>query len=400
MCPTRLLCLRDSGTPAALAGLQVGRVYGAADTRPAAEELAGGLAVAAETWHTLDDVPSAPLRRWLLDGDLDASAPDGPTGQQALARFAEALTDIAERHRGQTVVLVCGPGILSLGLAALCSGLAPRLVHDRPLPAGSVVATEYDGGGWRYLSGWPDEPAPSAPATLPGQLTRAAAELTAMAEIGGESALVAGVWCAALGIPQPWATYARPVDTPTPDEFARIRDWLAARSTQWTIRVSGRDVTAPVYRDLRTVQVLPAYVLAAPDALDATPEVAGLEVGPARGPAEFHSVCGSELAPLITDQHFADARHHFLIGRLDGEPVACAQLRSGGGTVCVSMINVVSAYRCRGIGTTISTAASRLGLTLAGDGPVWLNANENSARIYRRIGYRWVDDHVILAPAG
>ncbi len=375
-------------------------MYGAPDTRPAAEELASGLAVAAETFPTLGEVASAPLRRWLLDGDLAEPAPGGQTGQQALAGFSDALTDIAERHRGQTVVLVCGPNILSLGLAALCSGLAPHLVHDRPLPAGAVVLTEYDGDGWRYLSGWPDDPAASVSDALPGQLARAAAELTAMAGIGGESALVAGVRCAALGIPQPWATYARPVSAPTADEFGQVRDWLTARSTQWTVRVSARDATAAVYQDLRTCEVLPVYTLAGSVALNATPEVTGLTIAPARDPAEFLTVCGAGLAPLVTDRHFADDRHRFLVGRFDGEPVATALLRRGGGTVCLSMINVVAEHRRRGIGATISAAASRLAGTLAGGGPVWLNANDDSARIYRRIGYRQVDEHVFLTSVG
>ncbi|MGA8117572.1 MAG: histidine phosphatase family protein [Actinocatenispora sp.] len=154
MCPTRLVCLRHGGTLPALAGLQVGRVYSAPESLPEAERLAGDLGVDAEVRPALAEVADAPLRSWLLDAELETPAADGRTGRYLLDRVGSTLTEIAERHRGQTVAVVAGAAPLSLALAALCRGLAPAVVCRHPLTPGRAVITEYDADGWRYLSGW------------------------------------------------------------------------------------------------------------------------------------------------------------------------------------------------------------------------------------------------------
>ncbi|MGA8117571.1 MAG: GNAT family N-acetyltransferase [Actinocatenispora sp.] len=228
------------------------------------------------------------------------------------------------------------------------------------------------------------------------QLARAEAALADLTDIEGDSALVAGVRCAALGVAQPWGTYARPVRPPACGDFRQVIDWLSARSTQWTVKVSARDVGAPIYRGLREWLALPVYVLAAPDALDRTPTVSGLDVTLAHSPDEFLRVYGTELAPLVTDRRLASKGYRFLVARLDGRPVGCAQVRRAEGTVYISAVTVRPEYRRRGIGAAISTAASRLALTLADDGPVWLHASDEPGRVYRRIGYRQVDEHVLL----
>jgi GNAT superfamily N-acetyltransferase len=134
------------------------------------------------------------------------------------------------------------------------------------------------------------------------------------------------------------------------------------------------------------------YVL--DDAVDAPP-VPGLTVGPARDAAEFLSVYGADLAPLVTPRHLRSPGYRFLVGRMDGVPVACAQVRRAADTAYVSAVTVRPEYRRRGIGAAVSAAATRIARDLT-DGPVWLHAEDGPARVYRRLGYVPVDRHVLL----
>lgn len=97
---------------------------------------------------------SAVLRRWLLDGELEARIEGGESGREVLDRFAEALATIADAHRGETVVAVGHVGTFTIGLASLCAGLTPAGVWGRPLGYCAPVELSYDGAGWRCL-GWP-----------------------------------------------------------------------------------------------------------------------------------------------------------------------------------------------------------------------------------------------------
>lgn len=148
MCPARLACLAG-GDAAELAAYRPVRVY----RGPGAPSLTGAVDAPVEDVAGLADPGAAPRETWLLDGDLDVPAGGGESGRQVLERYAAALAEIAERHRGQTVaVLAAG---LDLPLASLCAGLPPSRVYASPLAPGRVVLVEYDADGWRYLSGWP-----------------------------------------------------------------------------------------------------------------------------------------------------------------------------------------------------------------------------------------------------
>lgn len=227
-----------------------------------------------------------------------------------------------------------------------------------------------------------------------GLLARAEAELADLSDVDGTSAVVDGVRCASYAIPEPWATYARPVEAPA--DLRRVRGWLAGHAERWTVRVSADDAGAPAYRGMDVWARLPAYVWDGRGA-DAG-EMPGLVVTQAREPGEVLVTYGDRLAPLVTERHLRAGRYRWLVGWLDGEPVACALLRRAAGTVYLSAVTVRPAWRGRGIGTAISAAATRQAGELGG-GPVWLHAaGEESARIYRRLGYRRVDEHLLLAP--
>lgn len=227
----------------------------------------------------------------------------------------------------------------------------------------------------------------------------AEAALADLSDVDGTSALVCGVRCAALGVDQAWATFARPVTPPTAARCAEIVDWLGAHGSSWSVKVSAADVDADGYRPLRELFTLPVYELTDPDLLGSARPVPGLRIAPTRSPAEFLATYGTDLAPLVTDRHLDSPGYHHLVGWLDGAPVACAMLRRGGGMAYLSAVTVRDDQRRRGIGAAISAAASRWALEAAA-GPVWLHAaGQESARIYRRLGYRRVDEHVVLGQA-
>jgi probable phosphoglycerate mutase len=89
---------------------------------------------------------------WLLEGSLDRRLDGGESGREVVDRFAAAVGEIADLHRGQTVAVVSHGGTLSLGATVLCANLAPVLVRDHPLDHCARVVVEYDGEAWRALS--------------------------------------------------------------------------------------------------------------------------------------------------------------------------------------------------------------------------------------------------------
>ena len=56
--------------------------------------------------------------RW-LDGALDVAIPGSETGREGIERLRETLTEIADLHRGETVLVVSHGGLLRLGVPAL-----------------------------------------------------------------------------------------------------------------------------------------------------------------------------------------------------------------------------------------------------------------------------------------
>lgn len=88
------------------------------------------------------------FRGW-LDGDLSQSCPGAETGEQMLARLTQALEQIADEHRGETVVVVSHGGSLSLALPLLCRWPSPTALDNC-----ARVVVERDADSWRLIS-WP-----------------------------------------------------------------------------------------------------------------------------------------------------------------------------------------------------------------------------------------------------
>lgn len=88
---------------------------------------------------------------WLAD-DLSPRIPGGESGEEVLARFGEALSSIADLHRGETVLVISHGGAMSLGLPRLALGAVP----SPPPPLANCAHVEVQAGddGWT-LGPWP-----------------------------------------------------------------------------------------------------------------------------------------------------------------------------------------------------------------------------------------------------
>ena len=93
---------------------------------------------------------------WLA-GDLDARIAGGESGREVVDRFAAVLSEIADTHRGESVLVVSHGGAICLAVPCLVRNLDPAHARDLPLPNSAVVALEADADGWVARS-WNGEP--------------------------------------------------------------------------------------------------------------------------------------------------------------------------------------------------------------------------------------------------
>lgn len=89
-----------------------------------------------------------------LQGDLDAGYPGGEDGHAVLNRVREALDDIADTHRGETVLVFTHSGVMSLVIPMLSVNVRNDRAAQRFLPNCVPAEVEVDADGWRLVS-WP-----------------------------------------------------------------------------------------------------------------------------------------------------------------------------------------------------------------------------------------------------
>ena len=158
---------RDLGTR--LAGERVAAVYTSTLQRAVATgaEIANVLGVGARAVEGLeefsvggfagqpggDDGVTQVFARW-LDGDLGAACPGAESGVDVLARYREALSGIADLHRGETVVVVSHGGVMSLCLPLLCGNVPDDLSRARWIPNCGMATVLVDSDDWA-LHDWP-----------------------------------------------------------------------------------------------------------------------------------------------------------------------------------------------------------------------------------------------------
>jgi GNAT superfamily N-acetyltransferase len=218
----------------------------------------------------------------------------------------------------------------------------------------------------------------------------AARELT-LQSLNSDVAVLAGVACRRLrGIDEPWASHARCTTLPSRASLDQALSWLRERAEQWTVVVPGELAGDEVFAGLEPWLTLPVMIRR--ESLPAA-MVPGLTIRPAANPAEFLSVYGEMLAPLVTPDHLADPGQRYLVAEEDGRVVGCAIARCLGDTSYVNGVTVLPDARGHGIGTAISAAAA----DAFGTDLVWLEALATAQPVYRRLGFEVIGEHVLLA---
>jgi len=100
-----------------------------------------------------DDRAQQVFDAW-LHGDLAAACPGAEDGHTVVKRFRGALDEIADRHRGETVLVFTHGGAMSLAIPRLSVNLGNGLAAQRFLPSCVVAEIEVDADGWRVVT-WP-----------------------------------------------------------------------------------------------------------------------------------------------------------------------------------------------------------------------------------------------------
>ena len=132
----------------AAAGLGVRRLVTEGLEEPSVGELAG-VSFQDPRAHQVFDA-------W-LQGHLDAGYPGGEDGHTVVKRFKEALEEIADSHRGETVLVFSHSGVMSLVVPRLSVNARNDLAAQRLPPSCALAEVEVDADGWRVLS-WPGIP--------------------------------------------------------------------------------------------------------------------------------------------------------------------------------------------------------------------------------------------------
>ena len=94
---------------------------------------------------TREQDPVAPFfQRWLT-GELDVPVPGAETGYEVIARLRGVLVEIADLHRGETVLVISHGGLLSLGIPSLV-----RMSGQQAQRLGNCqwVEVDIDGDDW------------------------------------------------------------------------------------------------------------------------------------------------------------------------------------------------------------------------------------------------------------
>ncbi|GAB3413441.1 GNAT family N-acetyltransferase [Flindersiella endophytica] len=225
-----------------------------------------------------------------------------------------------------------------------------------------------------------------------------AAESALPAELaeGAFAEVVAGIPCVSYPLRQPWATQAKVMDVPSPHALAAATGWLADHAAAWTVTIRAAHAREPVFAGLTPRLELPCLVLSAGPEAGSVHAVDGLTIGRSHDRAEFLAVFGEEFAPLFAPQALAHKDSRYLVGRIDGQPVACAKVELAAGTAYIGGIAVLPSHRGRGIGVAISAAAVEAARQLD-PSLIWLTAVRELHPLYTRLGFREADVHVQLS---
>jgi len=92
------------------------------------------------------------LRSFAVDGLHEVSVRD--EGHMVVKRFKEAIEEIADIHRGETVLVFTHGGAMSMVIPRLSVNVPNDFATQRFLPSCVAAEVEVDADGWRLVS-WP-----------------------------------------------------------------------------------------------------------------------------------------------------------------------------------------------------------------------------------------------------
>lgn len=127
--------------------------------REALQEVSVG-AYAGQSSREGDPDPFAPTFASWGAGDPSARIAGGESGSEVIDRLGGVLTQIADAHRGETVLVISHGGVMCTALSALARNLTPAFPVGRSLPNCAVVRLDVDDDGWVARS-WAGEDVPT-----------------------------------------------------------------------------------------------------------------------------------------------------------------------------------------------------------------------------------------------
>ena len=104
--------------------------------------------------RSYDDPALQEVYRSWLRGDLDAFIPGGETGASVIERYRSALLEIADQHRGETVLVFSHGGVMSFVLPRLGGSVRTDLTTAYHLPNCGVAEVSVNADGFEVLT-WP-----------------------------------------------------------------------------------------------------------------------------------------------------------------------------------------------------------------------------------------------------
>jgi len=90
-----------------------------------------------------------------VTGDLDRRWPGAETGTEVVARFVDAVEALADRHRGETVLVVSHGGVMTLAIPNTATNTTPELARAADIPNCGMAELAVDSDGWRLVGPWP-----------------------------------------------------------------------------------------------------------------------------------------------------------------------------------------------------------------------------------------------------
>ena len=96
------------------------------------------------------------VKAFAVDGLQELSArPEAEDGHAVVSRVRDAVTAIADIHRGERVLVFTHSGVMALVMPRIAASGCNTLAAQRFLPGCVAAEVEVDADGWRVVS-WPD----------------------------------------------------------------------------------------------------------------------------------------------------------------------------------------------------------------------------------------------------